>query len=37
VGSSKALELALNNNKTFLRLTGLKQKLMGKGGSRPSI
>ena len=35
VGSSKALELALNNNKTFLRLTGLKQKLMGKGGPRP--
>ncbi len=28
VGSSKALELALNNNKTALRLTGLKQKLM---------
>lgn len=28
VGSSKALELALNNNKTGLRLTGLKQKLM---------
>ena len=31
VGSSKALELSLNNNKTTLRLTGLKQKLMGKG------
>ncbi len=28
VGSSKALETALNNNKTALRLTGLKQKLM---------
>ena len=28
VGSSKALELALNNNKTALRLTGLKEKLM---------
>lgn len=28
VGSSRALELALNNNKTALRLTGLKQKLM---------
>ncbi|CCK82166.1 SF1B family DNA helicase RecD2 [Desulfobacula toluolica] len=28
VGSSKAMELALNNNKTALRLTGLKQKLM---------
>jgi exodeoxyribonuclease V alpha subunit len=28
VGSSKALELALNNNKTALRLTNLKQKLM---------
>jgi len=27
VGSSKALELALNNNKTVLRLSGLKQKL----------
>ncbi len=27
VGSSKAIELALNNNKTVLRLTGLKQKL----------
>ena len=29
VGSSKALETALNNNKTVLRLTGLKQKLSG--------
>ncbi len=28
VGSSKALELALGNNKTDLRLTGLKEKLM---------
>ncbi len=28
VGSSKALEIALNNNKTALRLTGLKEKLM---------
>lgn len=28
VGSTRALELALNNNKTALRLTGLKQKLM---------
>ena len=28
VGSSRALELALNNNKTDLRLTGLKEKLM---------
>jgi exodeoxyribonuclease V alpha subunit len=28
VGSSKALELALSNNKTDLRLTGLKEKLM---------
>jgi len=29
VGSSKALETALNNNKTVLRLTGLKEKLAG--------
>ncbi len=29
VGSPKALELALNNNKTTMRLTGLKQKLAG--------
>jgi len=29
VGSSKALETALNNNKTVLRLTGLRQKLSG--------
>jgi len=29
VGSSKALETALNNNKTVLRLTGLRQKLAG--------
>ncbi|MFH2059222.1 MAG: ATP-dependent RecD-like DNA helicase [Pseudomonadota bacterium] len=28
VGSFRALELALNNNKTDLRLTGLKEKLM---------
>ncbi len=28
VGSSKALKMALNNNKTSLRLSGLKQKLM---------
>ena len=28
VGSSKALKMALNNNKTALRLSGLKQKLM---------
>jgi exodeoxyribonuclease V alpha subunit len=28
VGSTRALELALNNNKTSLRLTGLKEKLM---------
>ncbi len=28
VGSSRAVELALNNNKTDLRLTGLKEKLM---------
>jgi exodeoxyribonuclease V alpha subunit len=28
VGSSRALELALNNNKTDLRLTGLKEKLI---------
>ena len=28
VGSSKALHMALNNNKTALRLSGLKQKLM---------
>ncbi len=27
VGSSRALEIALNNNKTTLRLTGLKEKL----------
>ncbi len=28
VGSSKALKMALNNNKTALRLSGLKEKLM---------
>jgi len=28
VGSSKALHMAMNNNKTALRLSGLKQKLM---------
>ncbi len=28
VGSSRAVELAFNNNKTDLRLTGLKEKLM---------
>jgi len=28
VGSSKALKIALNNNKTALRLSGLKQKLL---------
>jgi exodeoxyribonuclease V alpha subunit len=28
VGSSKAFELAFNNTKTDLRLTGLKEKLM---------
>lgn len=28
VGSSRALELAFNNNKTALRLSGLKQRLM---------
>ncbi len=28
VGSSNALKIALNNNKTSLRLSGLKQKLM---------
>jgi exodeoxyribonuclease V alpha subunit len=28
VGSSKALKIALNNNKTALRLSGLKEKLM---------
>lgn len=28
VGSSRALELSLNNNKTALRLSGLKEKLM---------